>query len=155
MDLSTKNRRGLLAGTAALILVIGVLAVLIYRADPASSKTESLPVAAETPAPVVTPAVAATTVPATSPSPVPQQTATEVQAAASDNNTLPPISPEVAAEIQRLSIQNSEGLVAVKQADGSVSMNMQGHFQSVTAAAIGADGKLVIRHGEEFLNNVE
>ena len=36
--------------------------------------------------------------------------------------------------------QSSEGLTSVRQADGSISMDLQGHFQSVTVARVNSDG---------------
>jgi len=139
---------------AALTLVISVLAVIFYRAAPANTPAANVSIATEEQAPS-SPALTETTLPTTpSATATRHQPDTETQSVNAPGE-LPPISPEVAAEIQRLSIQNSDGLVEEKHADGSVSMDLQGHFQSVTAAAIGADGKLVIRHGEEFLKNVK
>jgi len=71
------------------------------------------------------------------------------------NAELPPIPAKMAAEIRHLSNHTTDGLIEEKQSDGSVSMDLQGHFQSVTAAVRGPDGKIIVRHGEEFLANVE
>lgn len=69
--------------------------------------------------------------------------------------TLPPIPAEMATEIRKLSNRSYEGLTEEKHADGSVTIDLQGRFRSVTAAVRGPDGKIIIRHGEDFLDNVQ
>ena len=58
----------------------------------------------------------------------------------------PLLTPEeaqkMAAGIQQLVSQSTEGLVQVRHPDGSVSMDLQGRFQNVLMAKKEADGKL-------------
>lgn len=68
---------------------------------------------------------------------------------------LPAISPEMAAAIRQLSNHSTEGLKETVNADGSVTLHHEGHFQSVMAGVKGPDGKMYIRHGEEFLSNIK
>ena len=49
----------------------------------------------------------------------------------------------LAAGIKEVVNQSTDGLQQVKQADGSVSMDLQGRFQSVAVAKLDEDGKLV------------
>ena len=157
MALSIKKHWGFVAVAVVLLCAVGV-AVFVAQHDTdrnTDSTVNNVPTAAAQPvAPTAGAAVATTPVAPVSPAPVPEPV-TQSKAQAAETDSLPPISKEVANEIRRLSVQNSKGLVEVKQADGSTSIDLQGHFQSVTAAAIGPDGKLYIRHGEEFLNNVK
>jgi len=51
---------------------------------------------------------------------------------------------ELNPDLQNALSQESEGLVAQKHADGSVSIDLQGRFQSASATRIGKDGKVVI-----------
>ncbi len=48
----------------------------------------------------------------------------------------------MAAQIDRLLDRSSTGLSEEKRPDGSVTVDMKGHFQHGTLARIGADGKL-------------
>lgn len=143
----TKNRKGLLAGAAVLILVISMLAVMIYRAAPANTQTTNAPLADEAPVTVSLPASAETAVPTDS--------SAQSHQAETDTAALPPIPAEMAAEIRRLSNRSTAGLVEEHHADGSTSMDLQGRFQSVTAAVRAPDGTFIIRHGEDFLANVQ
>lgn len=68
---------------------------------------------------------------------------------------LPAISPEMAAAIQQLSNHSAEGLKESTNPDGSITLDHKDHFQSVMVGVKGPDGKIYIRHGEEFLQNVE
>ena len=47
--------------------------------------------------------------------------------------------------------QTSDGLVAVKQDDGTISMDLQGHFQNVMLAKRDADGTV----SEECVDNLQ
>lgn len=49
---------------------------------------------------------------------------------------------EMADGIKQLVNQSSEGLQAVRHADGSISMDLQGRFQSIAVAKLDEDGKL-------------
>lgn len=49
---------------------------------------------------------------------------------------------QLAAGIKQLVNQSTDGLKSVKHADGSVSMDLQGHFQNVAVAKLDEDGKL-------------
>jgi hypothetical protein len=57
-----------------------------------------------------------------------------------------PLTPEearrLAEGIKELVNQSSEGLVQVRHADGSVSIDLQGRFQNVAVAKINADGTI-------------
>jgi hypothetical protein len=57
-----------------------------------------------------------------------------------------PLSPDetrtLAEGIKQLVKPTAEGLVQVQQANGMVSMDLQGHFQNVTVAKIEADGSV-------------
>ena len=68
-----------------------------------------------------------------------------------DESDLPPISDKMAKEIRRLSNRSDEGLLVEQRSDGTVKMDLQGRYQSVTAAVIDKDGQMIIRHGEDFL----
>jgi hypothetical protein len=48
----------------------------------------------------------------------------------------------LAAGIKQLANQSTDGLQSVRHADGSVSMDLQGHFQNVAVAKLDEDGKL-------------
>lgn len=69
--------------------------------------------------------------------------------------SLPAISPEMAAAIRELSNHSTEGLKETVNADGSITLNHEDHLQSVMVGVKGPDGKIYIRHGEDFLQNVE
>jgi hypothetical protein len=66
-----------------------------------------------------------------------------------------PLTPEearrLAEGIKQLVNQSGEGLVQVKRADGSVSMDLQGRFQNVMLAKKEADGSL----SQTCVDNVE
>jgi hypothetical protein len=47
---------------------------------------------------------------------------------------------KMAAGLKKMINQSSEGLVEVQHSDGSVSMDLDGHFQNVTVARINKDG---------------
>ena len=55
-----------------------------------------------------------------------------------------PLTPQeaqrLAAELAPMVDHSSEGLTAVRQADGSISMDLQGHYQSVAVARVNSDG---------------
>lgn len=68
---------------------------------------------------------------------------------------LPAISPEMATAIRQLSNHSTEGLKETVNPDGSITLDHQGRLQSVMVGVKGPDGKIYIRHGEEFLQNVE
>ena len=55
-----------------------------------------------------------------------------------------PLSPQEAQKLAEglapMVDNSSEGLTPVRQADGSISMDLQGHFQSVTVARVNTDG---------------
>jgi len=50
---------------------------------------------------------------------------------------------KLAAALKELVNQSTDGLQQVRHADGSVSMDLQGHFQNIAVAKLDADGKLV------------
>jgi len=68
---------------------------------------------------------------------------------------LPAISPEMATAIRQLSNHSTEGLKETVNPDGSITLNHEDRFQSVMVGVKGPDGKIYIRHGEDFLQNVE
>lgn len=72
----------------------------------------------------------------------------------STQEKLPAISPEMAAEIRHLSRHSAEDLAQTTNPDGSVSMEMQDRFQSVLVGVRDSNGNIVMRHSEEFLQNV-
>lgn len=72
-----------------------------------------------------------------------------------DSKPLPAISPEMATAIHQLSNHSAEGLKETVNADGSITLHHEDRFQSVMVGVKGPDGKIYIRHGEEFLQNVE
>lgn len=148
MKFLAKNRKLLFAGT---IVILALSLIAVWLGNGVASGYVIQPVAQKTPD--VT-------------SPQTSQTKTLAPALVSGINnpqpntnaaktTLPPIPAEMAAEIRRLSSRSHAGLVEKKHADGSVSVDLQGRFQSVTVAVRGPDGKIIIRHGEDFLGNIQ
>ena len=49
---------------------------------------------------------------------------------------------KMAAGLKQMVNQSSDGLVQVKHPDGSVSMDLEGHFQNVTVARVNKDGSV-------------
>jgi hypothetical protein len=56
--------------------------------------------------------------------------------------------------VQNALRRDSEGLVEVRHADGSVSIDLQGRFQSVSVAHIGEDGTVGVTACSEHANQV-
>jgi len=83
------------------------------------------------------------------------QTTTAQTVDAENNESLPPISPKVAAEVQRLEDHSTEGLVTTQRSDGSAYINLQGRMQTTTVAVVDKNGKLIIRHGGDFLPDTD
>jgi hypothetical protein len=141
MNLLLRNRKTLL--TSALVLVLLGCLMGIWFSHHSKPGAATKPVEQNTGS-----SAALQTMTLQSPD-APQQTARAREAA------LPPIPAEMAAEIRRLSNRTYTGLVEEKHADGSVSMDLHDHFQSVTAVVRAPDGTLIIRHGEDFLANIQ
>jgi len=71
-----------------------------------------------------------------------------------EGRTLPPISPEVAEEIRRLVKRNEQNHVKDwRKMTAEEARN--GPFQHVIAASVDNEGKVVVAHGEDFLNNIQ
>ena len=60
-------------------------------------------------------------------------------------------SVRLAAGLKQLIDQSTDGLVAVKQDDGTISMDLQGHFQNVLLAKRESDGSV----SQECVDNLE
>ena len=89
-----------------------------------------------------------------------QQTSSENSTAkttanAPNDESLPPISPKMATEVQRLESHSTEGLVTEQRPNGSAYMNLQGRMQTTTVAVVDKNGKLIIRHGGDFLPDTD
>jgi len=69
--------------------------------------------------------------------------------------SLPAISSELATAIRQLSHHSTEGLKETVNPDGSITLNHEDRFQSVMVGVKGPDGKIYIRHGEDFLQNIK
>ena len=50
---------------------------------------------------------------------------------------------KLGAELKQLVNQSTDGLKSVQNADGSVSMDLQGHFQNIAVAKVDENGQLV------------
>ena len=64
---------------------------------------------------------------------------------------------ELSPELENALSQSSEGLAAVHNADGSITLDLQGRFQSATVARVGKDGKVIVctddvTHAEQSLS---
>ena len=57
----------------------------------------------------------------------------------------PVLSPEIQAGLAELINTSTEGLVEQRHPDGTVTVDLQGRFQSAMVATIGKDGKVVAR----------
>jgi hypothetical protein len=71
------------------------------------------------------------------------------------HETLPAISPEMAVAIRQLSNHSTDGLQETVNPDGSITLDHKDRLQSVMVGVVGPDGKIIIRHGEDFLQNVK
>ena len=50
-------------------------------------------------------------------------------------------------------LSSTEGLVEEVSPDGGTVVNLQGRFQTTTVAVIGEDGKVIVKHGSDFLKD--
>jgi hypothetical protein len=86
-----------------------------------------------------------------------QSTGTTVNRTNSETTSepLPAISPQMAGSIRQLSKYEPEKFTETVNEDGSVTLHTNGHFQTVTVGVAAPDGSIIMRHGEEFLQNVK
>jgi hypothetical protein len=113
------RRIGTLVAVTAVVLAIGAITVLSRQSDRQSqmaAKTE-----------IVKARIAAQDVSLTTAQPQ-QLSAEEAQ--------------KIASGMKELVNQSTEGLVEVRHADGSVSVDLEGRFQNVTVAKINKDGSI-------------
>ena len=68
---------------------------------------------------------------------------------------LPPISGELAEEIRRLESRDERNTEIIELPDGSQQVKINEGYKSTTVATFDENGKLVVRHGGDFLGNVE
>ncbi len=72
-----------------------------------------------------------------------------------EEQQLPPISAELAEEIRRLESKDWSNVEETTLPDGTVRAKINSGFRTTTVAVIDENGNVVMRHGGDFLNNVE
>jgi hypothetical protein len=141
MSMKTRNfKRPAVKGRRRVMILVAVAVIVVAAAITVISRQNS---AAKSAAPTVTKAATAA---ATSAGPTYVTRRIGGQDIQIDTQT-GQIKPLTAQEAQKLAEglapmvdRSSDGLTAVRQGDGSVSMDLQGHFQSVAVARVTTEG---------------
>ena len=137
----TRSQRPAAKRTRRVLIVVAILAIVVATAATVISRQNSAARSAANAAPTQAATVAATTAGRTY---VTRRIAGQDIQIDTQTGEVRPLSPQEAQKLAEglapMLDRSTDGLVQVRHADGSVSMDLQGRFQDVVVARINTDG---------------